>query len=184
MFRLAVDDMGRVKMQIVAGDSQANGYAIEDNGWYYSASKDDWVSSILDASWFKYRSNAELMIFFFKNSEIKVNKAKDPMEPVNFQIMKEEKMTIEQTLAERGNQYGKFSEHARITQNLKGAMQDSPNWANMRSDQKEALEMVQHKIGRILNGNPDFHDSWHDCVGYLKLVADTLVPVSTDTIKT
>lgn len=30
-------------------------------------------------------------------------------------------MTIEQTLTERGNQYGKFSEHARITQNLKHA---------------------------------------------------------------
>lgn len=84
-------------------------------------------------------------------------------------------MSIEETLKERGNRYGSFQEHARITQNLKEAMQDSPNWANLRCDQKEALEMVAHKIGRILNGDPNFHDSWHDCNGYIKLVADTLI---------
>jgi len=82
--------------------------------------------------------------------------------------------TIDQTLAERGNRYGSFDEHARITQNLKRAMMDSPNWARMTDDQREALEMVQHKIGRILNGDPDYHDSWHDIIGYTKLVADRL----------
>lgn len=81
---------------------------------------------------------------------------------------------IDKTLEERGNRYGEFKEHARITQNLKEAMQDSPNWSTMQCDQKEALEMVQHKIGRILNGDPDYHDSWHDIVGYTKLVADRL----------
>ncbi len=82
---------------------------------------------------------------------------------------------IDATLAERGSRYGVFQEHARITQNLKNAMVDSPKWASLRPDQKEALEMVQHKIGRILNGDPDFHDSWHDMIGYTKLVADDLL---------
>ena len=81
---------------------------------------------------------------------------------------------IDATLAERGNRYGSFDEHARITQGLKSAMSDSPNWSRLADDQKEALEMVQHKIGRILNGDPDYHDSWHDIVGYAKLVADRL----------
>ena len=27
---------------------------------------------------------------------------------------------------------------------------------------------------RILNGDPDYHDSWHDIVGYAQLVADEL----------
>jgi hypothetical protein len=83
---------------------------------------------------------------------------------------------IEETLIERGNRYGAFPEHARITQNIKDAMADSPNWSTMKCDQKEALEMLAHKIGRILNGDPDFHDSWHDICGYSKLVADSLVP--------
>jgi hypothetical protein len=39
---------------------------------------------------------------------------------------------------------------------------------------REALEMVAHKIGRILNGDPKYHDSWHDIIGYTKLVADRL----------
>tara|TARA_R110002074_G_scaffold262994_2_gene435130 strand:- start:15619 stop:15897 length:279 start_codon:yes stop_codon:yes gene_type:complete len=83
-------------------------------------------------------------------------------------------MDIQTTLADRGSRYGSFPEHARITQNIKRAMTDSPNWSTIRADQKEALEMVAHKIGRILNGDPDYHDSWHDMVGYSKLVADSL----------
>jgi hypothetical protein len=83
---------------------------------------------------------------------------------------------IEQTLAARGSRYGVFAEHARIAQNLKAAMICSPNWPTLADDQREALEMIQHKIGRILNGDPDYHDSWHDIVGYAKLVADRLAP--------
>lgn len=82
---------------------------------------------------------------------------------------------ISATLKERGNRYGDFDEHSRITQNLKAAMADSPNWADLPFNMKESLEMVAHKIGRILNGDPFFHDSWHDINGYVKLVADTLL---------
>lgn len=81
---------------------------------------------------------------------------------------------IAATLAKRGNRYGDFSEHARITQTLKSAMADSQNWRSLMPDQREALEMIQHKVGRILNGDPDYHDSWHDIVGYAKLIADRL----------
>lgn len=81
---------------------------------------------------------------------------------------------IAATLIERGTRYGEFPEHARVTQNLKRAMADSLNWSSLPDDMKEALEMVAHKVGRILNGQPDFHDSWHDISGYVKLVADRL----------
>lgn len=81
---------------------------------------------------------------------------------------------ISTTLAERGSRYGSFTEHARITQAIKAAMADSPNWAELAPDQREALEMLAHKAGRILNGDPNYHDSWHDIVGYAKLVADRL----------
>lgn len=90
---------------------------------------------------------------------------------------------IDDTLKERGNRYGAFDEHARITQNLKRAMVDSPNWATLPDDMREALEMVQHKAGRILNGDPNYHDSWHDIVGYAKLVADRLLPGAADAPK-
>jgi hypothetical protein len=88
---------------------------------------------------------------------------------------------IEKTLAERGTRYGAFTGHAEITQDIKKVLHDSHNWYNdkLAPDQKEALEMIAHKIGRILNGDPNYHDSWHDIVGYTKLVADRLAPPKT-----
>lgn len=81
---------------------------------------------------------------------------------------------IDNTLMQRGERYGKFPEHARITQNIKRAMVDTPNWGLLTDDKKEALEMLAHKIGRILNGDSEYKDSWHDITGYAKLVEDSL----------
>lgn len=81
---------------------------------------------------------------------------------------------IAETLEERGKRYGDFAGHSDITQALKRVMHLTPKWYSLTSDKKEALEMVAHKIGRILNGDPEYHDSWHDICGYAKLVADTL----------
>jgi len=84
--------------------------------------------------------------------------------------------TIEATLTERGKTYGVYTEHAKITQDLKKVMHAAPKWATLAPHQKETLEMIAHKVGRILNGDPNFHDSWHDIVGYAKLTADELLP--------
>lgn len=81
---------------------------------------------------------------------------------------------ITTTLQARGARYGDFAGHARVTQAIKRAMLDSRNWQLLGDDQREALEMIAHKVGRILNGDPNYHDSWHDIIGYTKLVADTL----------
>lgn len=81
---------------------------------------------------------------------------------------------IANTLVERGTRYGAFTGHASITQDLKSAMHAAPKWGDLADDQKEALEMIVHKIGRILNGDPNYHDSWHDIEGYARLVADRL----------
>lgn len=91
--------------------------------------------------------------------------------------------TIDATLTERGARYGVYTEHARITQNLKNVMTSTPKWGGLQPHQKETLEMIAHKIGRILNGDPDYHDSWHDIVGYAKLTADELLPKSTPAVK-
>ena len=83
--------------------------------------------------------------------------------------------SIDAVLEERGSRYGEFDEHAKITQNLKRAMENSPNWHKLPDYMKEALEMNAHKIGRILNGDPFYVDSWTDVVGYAKLVEDYLI---------
>lgn len=83
-------------------------------------------------------------------------------------------MNVVDTLTERGERYGKFKEHAAIAQAMKSEMQSVYGWCNLAPDQREALEMIAHKIARILNGDPNYVDSWHDIAGYATLVADRL----------
>jgi len=83
-------------------------------------------------------------------------------------------MTIQNTLEERGNKYGPFTGHARITQNIKEVMSCGTNWHTLSCDKKESLEMIAHKIGRILNGDPNYADSWVDIAGYAQLVVNNL----------
>jgi hypothetical protein len=79
-------------------------------------------------------------------------------------------------LEERGKRYGDFMTHARITQELKELAYSFANAQGtpLEADQSEALDMIFHKIGRILNGDPNYADSWADIAGYAKLVADRL----------
>lgn len=81
---------------------------------------------------------------------------------------------VAQTLEERGKRYGKFIGHATITQELKRVIWNGLAGKNIADDQQEALEMICHKIGRIVNGDPNYADTWHDIAGYAQLVADRL----------
>ena len=81
---------------------------------------------------------------------------------------------VDTTLNERGQRYGEFAGHASVTQTLKRAMGQHPGWRKLADDQREALEMTAHKIGRILNGDPNYIDSWHDISGYVRLVEQRL----------
>lgn len=85
-------------------------------------------------------------------------------------------------LIERGKRYGKFTGHAAITQaaiiqSIKNILHAEPKWNSLADDQKESLDMITHKIGRIMNGDPDYGDSWVDIAGYAQLVADRLAGV-------
>ncbi len=75
-------------------------------------------------------------------------------------------------LAERGAQYGDFTTHAEITQALKEIARKTSGWQRLSANQKEALDMNFHKVGRILNGDPNIEDSWADIAGYARLAAD------------
>lgn len=81
---------------------------------------------------------------------------------------------ITEILDERGKRYGKFKDHAELCQNLKHTMILTDVWQILEPDQRESLEMICHKIARILNGDPNYADSWIDIAGYAQLVADRL----------
>ena len=80
----------------------------------------------------------------------------------------------EALINERGTRYGKFKDGADIMQSLKDTMRDVDGWNNLTASQKEALDMIQHKIGRILNGDPTYDDSWKDIAGYATLIVNEL----------
>lgn len=85
-----------------------------------------------------------------------------------------EPTNVNEMLAGREARYGSFEGHAKIAQNLKAVMQERSGWDALAPDQKEALEMIQHKIARILNGDPNYADNWVDVCGYSQLVVNRL----------
>lgn len=85
-------------------------------------------------------------------------------------------MDIEKTLAERGNRYGDFAQHAIIAQALKDVMWMNDGWHRLTPAMKQALEVIQDKVARILNGDPTYADNWHDIIGYARLVEKMLTP--------
>ena len=83
---------------------------------------------------------------------------------------------IDTMLDERGKRYGVFTGHAAVTQSIKSVIRAQLLLRDklLAHDQAEALDMIAHKIGRIVNGDPDYADSWDDIAGYAKLVGDRL----------
>lgn len=81
---------------------------------------------------------------------------------------------IDAIITERGSRYGKFKDGAEIMQELKDVMREVDGWHNLTPSQREALDMIQHKIGRILNGDPTHDDSWKDIAGYATLIVNEL----------
>lgn len=88
----------------------------------------------------------------------------------------EDPNNVDEILNERGSRYGSFTGHAKVTQAYKTLLfcQLEERDKRLAPDQQEALDMIFHKIGRIINGDPDYADSWIDIAGYAKLVADRL----------
>ena len=79
-----------------------------------------------------------------------------------------------ETLNQRGKRYGSFESQGELSQKLKEIMREVQGWEDLSPSQKESLDMIVHKIARILNGDPNYADSWHDISGYATLIDETL----------
>lgn len=89
--------------------------------------------------------------------------------------------SVDKTLEERGARYGDFTDHAAICQKIKLSFLWGPaRWERLSDVQKQALEVIADKIARILSGDPNYADNWHDIQGYAKLVEDRLPKVDND----
>jgi hypothetical protein len=83
---------------------------------------------------------------------------------------------INALLAERGKTHGDYVTHSLITQDLKRVVTHHVAGLDRRleDDMQETLDMIAHKIGRIIAGNAAEPDHWRDIAGYAQLVANRL----------
>lgn len=85
-------------------------------------------------------------------------------------MKKKKSQEIATTITERTKTHGDFSNHARVAQRLKIVVKmENPTLTDV---QQEAIDMILHKIARIVAGNPNHKDHWHDIAGYAKLAED------------
>lgn len=81
---------------------------------------------------------------------------------------------INSTLKERGDIYGPFKDGAATMQALKAVARANYGYADLCQAKREALDMIFHKIGRIINGNSSYIDNWRDIAAYSTLVIEML----------
>jgi hypothetical protein len=84
--------------------------------------------------------------------------------------------SVDTLVDERGETYGKFKDLAEVAQRFKDSLQYFLITRNkyLAPDQHEALDMILHKMARIINGDADYVDNWRDIAGYATLIADRL----------
>lgn len=88
---------------------------------------------------------------------------------------------INKILEDRAKTHGPFAAHAYLSQSFKEVLvSGAGNWDHLSSCQKESLEMIVHKIARILNGNPNVHDHWDDIAGYATLASKSISETEAD----
>lgn len=84
------------------------------------------------------------------------------------------KNDVRAVLAERGADYGDFTDQAALSRALKYHVMEHDGYGRLNMVQREALDMILHKISRIVNGDPNILDHWVDISGYSMLAADRI----------
>ena len=86
-----------------------------------------------------------------------------------------EKLSGKQIVEERKEKYRgiPYVIRARAAQEIKEAIYEN-SYMILSAPMREALDMIAHKIARIIAGNPEDIDSWVDIAGYAELVVEEL----------
>ena len=76
---------------------------------------------------------------------------------------------IDNTLNERGERYGSYSDVASTTQQLMAIVEYGASYKYLNAEQKTSLFMICNKIARAVNGDPQYFDNYRDIAGYATL---------------
>ena len=80
--------------------------------------------------------------------------------------------SVDDILDERGDRYGTFESNAKTCQLLKNVLHAQDGWYRLSYVQREAVEMIMHKISRLVNGDGTYLDTVVDISGYNQLMLD------------
>lgn len=128
-----------------------------------------------DGNWFKSFFGIDSSVVWQRHTQPEELPFIDDEPSLNDQYAEIEKVRqskIDETLAERQAQYGCFEDVAFTTESIMGilskvrsnGLQDLPHTHRM------ALYMIASKMARIVNGDFNSIDGWHDIGGYARLI--------------
>jgi hypothetical protein len=80
-------------------------------------------------------------------------------------------MDVAKLTEERGKVHGDFNDVSNIAQELKNVLTHGRQYEELSDLHREGLEMIVHKIARIVSGDPNHHDHWDDISGYAHIVS-------------
>lgn len=83
-------------------------------------------------------------------------------------------MSLHALLSSRDGLYGAFVCQSKTAQALKHVLFARRAQVDLEADQAEALSMICVKLSRIVNGDPNYVDSWVDIAGYAQLIVNRL----------
>lgn len=78
---------------------------------------------------------------------------------------------LNKTLADRQKTHGDFQQVAKVAESLMNNIE----FQRLSASQSFAVRMIVGKLARIVCGNPNEPDHWHDIAGYARLVEDELI---------
>jgi hypothetical protein len=81
---------------------------------------------------------------------------------------------ITELVKTKAKTHGDFSVMAGLAQGLKSMIRLCPTHKQLNDVQSEAVDMILHKIGRLVAGDPNAREHWEDIAGYSKLVLDRI----------
>lgn len=89
------------------------------------------------------------------------------------QVRQQSSGAVDATLSERQASYGCFEDVAFVTENIINVLKKC-NYDSMPHTHKMSMYMIASKMARLVNGDFNHLDSWHDIQGYAKLIEDLI----------
>lgn len=81
---------------------------------------------------------------------------------------------VNETIKQRFSVHGDYTTAATFKDRLISQCSELPNWKKLGPDGRETVRMIVEKLGRIMLGDCDFPDHWHDIAGYATLMERSL----------